>query len=508
MRRDQVGPETGGMRGIRAGRRWAPVLALVALACGVQAQPTEPSAPAGGQGAEVTTPAPAIPTADQLLVERPLQEALDESKQKGRILLVEIAGNEQRQRDALRRYESPLVRRWVAQHALGVLLTDREMIKTLTESELNPGPDADPLLFRNGQYVRIFGTGVPPKKSRLRGPARPDESFLGLVLKLDWTLRGADEGGDVGAGAPGAWPPARTWAGVTDDSAVGIPAGPAVGAGGLPALALVLARHREAQDAVKGGGLENFRRATGLYTWLWEACAAADADARSAAGPVFWPALWLVVAPEMEALAGVHPPARERWKALRREMLPVLDVRDPRALFAFMVLSRVIGDQEDNFRFLDDALNDVDAGRLMPRSDRALLELILPACHWLPSGAPDQALRLTKLDERAQRAIARVPEHAGGGGGGGGGVVGARARVSAAWAWLLDLERARSYTTLLARDQDAPGAALASGWSPEAREAALIAALMLGEARASQRDLAKGCARERELLEALPPDGK
>ena len=67
----------------------------------------------------------------------------------------------------------------------------------------------------------------------------------------------------------------------------------------------------------------------------------------------------------------------------------------------------------------------------------------------------------------------------------------------------LDVERVRAYITMLARKQDDAADTLAKSWTPAQREAALIAALMLGEARPSMRDLAKGCASEASLIAAI-----
>ena len=133
------------------------------------------------------------PRADELLVKRALPEALAESKAQNKLLLVEIAGNTDRQRRALADYQPAPIRRWVARHALAVLLTDTDTIRKLSESDLNPGPDADPLVFRAGLQVRVFGSGLPQKQSRLKGPGKPGEAFLGLGFKLDWTLRGRED---------------------------------------------------------------------------------------------------------------------------------------------------------------------------------------------------------------------------------------------------------------------------------------------------------------------------
>lgn len=401
----------------------------------------------------------APPTAEQLLVKRPLKDALDESRAKGRLLLVEIAGNADRQKKALADYQAAPIRRWVDRYAMAVLLTDLDTIRTLTESELNPGPDADPLVFRDGQWVRMFGTGAPPKKSRVAGPGRPGEAFLGLGFKLDWTSRGKD---DTLSPTPVERPeePARFIHGVSDEGAVGVTDPTA------PGLEPLLARLREAQSLLASDKPEDLKRAAGLYTWLWERGDAWDDR--------FTFARWLTVTPDIAALIAKHPPAKGRFAEVRRAMMERLDLRDHAALFDLLMLSRAIGDHEENLAFLDAALNDPDASLIMPVGERVAWEFILPACHWQPSGGAEPVDRLKRQDAKARRMMNGLDERA-------------AAIARRVHAMTRTLELGRAYATALARGNDAPASALLKEAKDE-RAAMVIAALANGQARADQAE--------------------
>lgn len=401
------------------------------------------------------------PRADEVLVVRPLQEAMREADAQGRVLVVEIAGNADRRKQALVRWSSPVVRAWAVRHAVPVLLTDAATIRQLTEGDLNPGPDADPLVFRGGKQVRVFGSGLPQKKSRLKGPGKPGEAFVGLALKLDWTQRGKDDAQPAAleAGAP------KALYGEATEEAAAVTDLPAGDLGGL------IARYGRARALAQSKDADSLREATGLCTWLWER--GAQTDAR------FVPARSLLLAPLMESLGTAHPVAPARWKAMRRALLDALDVRDHASMFDLLILSRVIGDHEENLAFIDDALNDSDAALMMPTLERAAWELMLPACHWLPAGPVDPEARFASLDKRFGRARRLVPE-------------GARAALDALWARLRTLELARTYVTCLARSQDEQAAAVIGLCPQDQRAALVVSALCAGEAREAHLAIAGG----------------
>lgn len=419
------------------------------------------------------------PAPEAILVKRPLRDALADATAQNKLLLVCIAGNSDRERRALADLSPAPVRRWAARHALGVLVTDQPTIKTLTDADLNPGPDADPLVFQGGLQVRVFASGLPQKRSRLRGPVgagKPAESYLGLAFKLDWTLRGKDD--PPAAPAPeSAGQPGTPLYSVSDAGALAPADSGAAGPGDI------LAKLEQARASVRAGGAEGLRAATGLYTWLWEA-----ADARD---PRFRTARWLAVAPDIAELILKHPPARARFEALRRAMLSRLDIRDHAAVFDLLLLSRALGDHEENLAFLDSALNDPDAQAMMPTLERAAWELLLPACHWLPAGAADPADRLKRQDATAERVLAHVD-------------AAHKDAARAVHQMVRTLEMARAYSTCLARGKDDPARTFLAA-AGDARPAMVLAALASGQKRPEQADALSDVPSAADIAKLIKP---
>ncbi|CAN5709259.1 hypothetical protein BH11PLA1_BH11PLA1_09360 [soil metagenome] len=353
-----------------------------------------------------------------IFVKQDLQAALAASRQQNMLLIVELAGTPDRQRAAEARWQSECLRAWAKQHAIVVCVTDKPTIKTLSEAGINQGSGADPLVFRDAGYLRLFGvsarTSVPEgdagkatfstrQESRIPRPKGALPPGFDLLLKLDWTLRGvarkdapwlaAHEAAAKQKGEA-AWP-ARLLCSTASD---GVPAftDPASTPEQVTEVftkASTFAASEKPEDRVMSAA---------MFTWLWEV-----APTRL---PQFEPARLLVVAARMKALADASPPAKARFEALYRTRLVNLNPGDQIALWDVLTLARIVGAHDGPLEFIDSALNDGDATAMMPVADKFNLETLLPRAHFnLVEG---DLAALKRRVENDVRALNRAKPHA------------------------------------------------------------------------------------------------
>ena len=349
----------------------AALLVGMALPGGVVAQP--PAKPKPAQVAESTG----------VLREISVERGLNESMAQRKLLVLVIAGNKPAAQRAVGVWAHPSLAGWAAAHAVVVKVTSLDDIKFLTDFNANPGPGEDPVVFKDGKQVRLFGSGMPQRKSRIMNPK--SDPALGLLLKLDWTLRGdnlKDDGWVTTHSAnmsPGVAPAA--------DQALKLAGKSELGAIFAARVALADASAKSEQVAA-------------AYSSLLGGFAIQD-DA------VFAPTRWTVLAPELAGLAADPQRKAQAVDALRTARAKLLaDVgrpwyRDLAAWFDLVSLSRAIGDQEDLLRFIDDSLDDPDAAVIMPKVDRFTYEAALRHAHW-------RAPSTGKVGEQLIRAASRL----------------------------------------------------------------------------------------------------
>lgn len=306
---------------------------------------------------------------------RPLEPAIAEAAGQQKLLVVICSTNKTTQRVNEQVWSNPAVASWVRRHALGVCVTDAATFQSLSKAGLAPlqgaGFKADPLLYKTGNVLRLFGSNGP--QSRFQPPAGgPSPASIAMALRLDWTLRGftsTDAGwyaAHVAAIGPATPPPVRALAGMAETEIAAF-ADPAAGPDGKTDVAAVW---KAARAAAKAGDLKS---AIGAYTWLWEQATRRD--------PAFDAAAVFVLPAEMATLAQQSPAAKKRFAALREAMLPAFDGADLPGVCHYLMIGRAVGDHVENFDFIDSALNDQDALLMMPAADRLAWNLALPRLH-------------------------------------------------------------------------------------------------------------------------------
>ncbi len=487
--------------------RWcrsrAPIALVFALTC-VLSPEAFIHAPAFALTQPLPQDAPFL--AASILTERPLQEVLDESTARHRFLIVVTSPTREKTKANLALWNNPGLVAWCRRHAIVVHITDRKVIETLQQAGLVTGVPDQPLVFRNGKQERIFGSapkeggGVagtripqPPKEARTAKDGSITTSIR-LVMRLEWTLRSfrtRDE----------AWHTAH----LTSNPPVVPEPKPPLFRDAVPGVAAVndqpealfgetaavdpIARFQAAivagsADAPDGKGKPDL--ATGLMTWLWE-----EGASRSSPS-AFTPVLFGTAARWSKQFAERHPPANTRLDDLRiraAEELPAILANDI-AFYSYLMLCRAGGEHLDALDFLDNALNDPDAGAMMPRADRLILESMLPWVNWadpwqLPGAGSDPGSPVRRLRESLN---AKPPRNM---------PASDWTRVTEFRRWLLATGGARAYALCLAGGPDraaaaaeiagtlasAPGMASVVGPGGSIREWLVAGAIGEGEAR-------------------------
>ncbi|MGQ0628689.1 MAG: hypothetical protein ACT4PL_11385 [Phycisphaerales bacterium] len=342
----------------------------------------------------------------------PLADALKESVNKGRLLIVMVSPDTARAKKNEAVFNNPALRAWVDLHAIVVNVTDRETIRRLIEWSLAPTEPETPLVFRDGRKVRLFGSAAKGSTSRLRAvprevPKRAEgdqNASIRLLMKLEWTLQNgqpADPGFLSRHLALNPIPPQpvpAAFAAVADEGVKACPPG----TGGAGAAEDPLAMLEQARSAVDA---KDYGLATGLYTALWERAASFSP---CAAPMVLW-----TVTKEMHDLAQTHAPAKTRFGRMHLEAAARLPWAEQPGLFEYLMLSRAAGAQLEPLDFLDSALSDADGALMIPPGERAGLELLLPRANWAdPLKLPqsnEPARYIESLERRREAKLPRSP---------------------------------------------------------------------------------------------------
>ncbi|MGH7131933.1 MAG: hypothetical protein ACREJO_08325, partial [Phycisphaerales bacterium] len=275
-----------------------------------------------------------------LFTERSLDAAIGDSTAQHRLLLVVVSSNPSAQKAVEAVWSNPALRAWARRHAIVVNLNDREKIRSMTTAGLVMPGNGEPLVFRDGKMIRLFGS--KPNAKGVPVPSNKEiKAGLSLLLRLQWTLeaqRAADENWfqnhlknftAEAAGAPAAIDP----------------------------LVVI--------EQARAAGAQSPDEAANRFADAWGPIAGFD----SAFDGVRLGAL----SREMAALAAKNPGAMGKFKALRAADAAKFDPGSLEALFEHLTLDRVCGNIIDNLDFIDTSLNDVDSATLMPKADRLAL---------------------------------------------------------------------------------------------------------------------------------------
>jgi hypothetical protein len=405
-----------------------------------------------------------------------LEDSLRKANAEGRLLLVVTTPTRSRQTDEERRWSNPVLASWVRRHAVLAKVTEPDIVRAMAGEGMNMAPGDDPFVFRNGRLVRVFGTSWPEGRGnqlRLRPPSRATSTYLGSMLRLDWTLRSieATDPGWLAANLRAAEQSARPPARLAPPNA----GPPTDGLDPASAAALWLEQLETAREHVTAGQLD---RAADAYLWLWEQ---AESGPRAGpAAPLARSTLLTSVAAEMRALAAASDRARDLFTRLLEERSAASRPASPEWIMDVLTLARVVDRHLENLEFLDRALNDPDAIGLMPAADRLILEDLLPRAHFNDPvrGSREPWIALRQMSQRLTLPPpGRTPPEQ-------------WARAQEFRRWLIGFEAARQIASLLVagRDEDAGRVAEVIGQvlpeqAPQVLRSAAVAALAARQPR-------------------------
>ena len=307
-----------------------------------------------------------------LLLEGTLQDALNKANAERRVLVVVQAKGPGRLEAITKLWTVPAMAAWAKRHAIVYGVTEESDLRTIANIDATSSPE--PICFLDSKQLRLFGSGIPQRATRLANPKT--EPSLGTLLKLDWTLMKKAEG-DAGLAA-----------------ARGEPAKPEFDAEGKEVVARIAAiAGLTAEETAAMGSVD-------AAAWLREVLtnraglSSTDAKVKAEAetkhlrlyiaamnDEALLGARVTVLAPELAAAAKASPVLREQLGKLRQAMLLGPWYRDGRLALEALALSRVTG-EEELLRFVDDSLNDVDAIVIMPLVERAKYEMLLRQVGW------------------------------------------------------------------------------------------------------------------------------
>ncbi len=356
------------------------------------------------------------PGQSALKADADLNAALAESKRDQRVLVVELTPAPDRARAASERWASPVLSAWIRRHGVAIGVSDRNTLRTLSDAGIQQGAGNDPLLFRDGVYLRGFGVLASTSKSvdengveswrfstrqesRLAKPKGITPAGIDMVFKLDWSLRGVERtdaawlSGHMNAiGAEPAWPVATLSADFPPPNIEARIDPPP------PRVVLLLNAARKLAASEKP---DDLKRAGEAYLALWERGVALD--------PAFNIARLTIVSAEMHALAQRHAPTKELFKRALASRWVGVNTRDISALWDVLTLARVVDEHTPVLEFIDNALNDADSTKVMPLDERLTWELALPRMHFnsVTEKAPAMLSRV-RSDQR--RLSAKRPE--------------------------------------------------------------------------------------------------
>ena len=451
------------------------------------AAPAAPKPPAAA-------PKPAQDARPPVLTSLPLEQAIAQATAEQRLLLVVLAPARQNQERWRSVFAQPRLAEWVRHHALAVMVSDQATVTRLTDAGLNPGPDADPLIFRDGLQVRLFGSGLPQKRSRLWS-RRATPASIALLCKLDWTVQFLGRTSPVTPAPNAGWlarhgpgphlqPPAY--------SPVTPPAALEQALAEFTADPVAFFARTAAAASSTSTPEAGLAAATSLVA-LWEATWLTPSSSQPSphplpANPAWRAACTVLLGNHLQLLAAKHPSARQQLLALRAASLASLNLRDEQALFAYLMLCRAAGEVDENFGFLDDALNDPDGRFMLTWSQRTAYAAILRHAHWQAPPPAERAAAVRAVAQLRQRLADERPDEAS---------AEEFQRLTATRRFLLHVAAVRTYAALLAQGEDDRAAALLDAAQPQAAPdpdtaaALLLAAAFVGQPRQAQAGLAK-----------------
>ncbi|MGE3320669.1 MAG: hypothetical protein AB7K52_00240 [Phycisphaerales bacterium] len=470
-------------RTLRQSVAWV-VVAIVCSWAGV-------AGPAPARGAQADDAA--------ILPEPKLQDALNDSIGRSRLLVVVTSPTREKERQNREIWSQPALREWVRWHGVLAHVKDRETLEVLRSAGMVIGLPDQPLLFKSGRLERIFGSNVredtgAPAGVRLRNapaqaararvddrPTRPDRAVR-LLLRLEWTRGALARADEPWAAAhaqnnPEPDPPKVPYA----FRNVSERADPALGderAGGKPDP---VGRWLK---LLESGGEGDAAARVEMLTWLWERGPQHQ--------PSFSASALSTLAREWHALGERAPDARTRAREIRDATSALLAWMGPEGWFEWLMLSRIADEHLEVVDLIDAALDDPDGRLMLAPAQRATWETTLPWLNWaapaeIPGGEGDPLVPLVRLSEqvdgpgrKARNAGARSrlsePE---------------RARLAEFEGWLLRVQAARLYAAFLGAGDEARAARVADVLKEAAGpdEAALwltTAALCEGQPRQQQ----------------------
>ncbi len=357
----------------------------------------QPKVPAGGGGG-----------GSVLQTEKDLNATLAQSKQEKRVLIVELTPTAERARAASERWSQPVLAAWVRRHGLAIGVSDRTTLRTLADAGIQQGSGNDPLVFRDGVFLRLMGVSASTTKSvdekgvetwrfstrqesRIARPKNLWPAGVDLVFKLDWTLRGLERtdnawlaGHSTAIGAAPAWPSkvlSADWG-----------ASQATSPAGRVRETLATARTLAASDTPA-----DLARAGELYLQLWERGVTLC--------PEFNIGRLTIVSAEMHALAQRHAPSKELFRKALGARWEGVDTQDIASLWDVLTLARVVDEHTPVLEFIDQSLNDADASKVMMLDERLMWELALPRMHF--NGATDTAKTMSARVQSDQRRLTK-----------------------------------------------------------------------------------------------------
>ncbi len=386
----------GAGAGVRAARAGLLIAAGALMPLGVIAVGMNASA-AYGAMMSAAQPGTAMP---EVVKSLDLAAAIAQARSESRLLLLELAPGTTRNAAIGERWSSPILKAWAKRHALVVRVSDMATLKLLQEQGLTQASDGDPLLFKDGKYVRAFSIAAnwstqndennnpltpvrvyaSKQLSRIPRAPRGTASDIALMLRLDWTWRSFETSDPAffAAHVKGveerakAVKPGETSFSMKEEVGVtpmliSVPMGEA----GEKAIIDALTQVRAWAASEKP---EDLAKATGGYTSIWELT--------DVAGSNFDSARLCIIAAEMHALASRYAPAKARFRAMFEAQMTHVDTADAKRLFSVLTLARIADVHVPVLEFVDNALNDPDAATMMPRAERLNLESMLPRLHF------------------------------------------------------------------------------------------------------------------------------
>jgi hypothetical protein len=364
----------------------APTPAPTPAAPAAPAAPAKPAAPS--KFADRAALKPAGPAKSPIVTEATLQDALNTANGSRKVLIVTLAMGPRQKEAADKLWTNTPLAQWAYKHALVFGVTRQEDLDVLQSIDAVPtGATNDPICFLDSKQLRIFGSAIPQKGSRIANPKA--DPAIGSLLKLHWTLSRKCET-DEGLAAVHMRPDPAEEGKIRSEMARRMfactePGEREVTPVPLPSqwleqllaarTRLALLRDKPEAERSAADMIKAEQEMLRLYVWsLWH-----DDLIGARHG---------VLARELADLARTSELTRLTLTRMRDSALATHWHREAGLITEVIMLGRMIGDGEELMRFLDDSLNDADVVTTMPASDRMKYELILRQANWSVGGDP------------------------------------------------------------------------------------------------------------------------